>query len=130
MNSSEQTNAAVLISQDLFFTSKITGTAQGMGLRVETAAKLDEVADLIAVARPACVLVDLTFPGLSMADFMAALPEVDRPSVVAFGPHVEKVRLDEARAAGCDEVLPRSRFSSTLPEILARYLGEPPNDEG
>lgn len=124
MSSRAQTNAAVLVSQDLFFTSKITGTAQEMGYRVETAGKVDEAVDLILAARPACVLVDLTFPGLSLADFMAELPEENRPAVVAFGPHVEKARLDEARAAGCDEVLPRSRFSSTLPEILARYLSQ------
>jgi hypothetical protein len=42
---------------------------------------------------------------------------------VAFGSHVDKARLDQARAAGCDEVLPRSKFSGELPELLRRYLG-------
>jgi len=41
--------------------------------------------------------------------------------VIAFGSHVDKARLDEARAAGCDEVMPRSRFSSELPALLRRY---------
>ena len=41
---------------------------------------------------------------------------------VAYGSHVDKDRLDAARAAGCDEVLPRSRFSSELPAWLRRYL--------
>ena len=38
------------------------------------------------------------------------------------GSHVDKVRLNQARAAGCDEVLPRSKFSAELPDLLLRYL--------
>jgi len=46
---------------------------------------------------------------------------------VAYGSHVDKARLDAARAAGCDEVLPRSKFSAELPDLLRRYLGAPEN---
>jgi hypothetical protein len=41
---------------------------------------------------------------------------------IAFGSHVDKARLDEARAAGCDEVMPRSKFSGELPALLGRYF--------
>ena len=41
---------------------------------------------------------------------------------MAYGSHVDKARLDQARAAGCDEVLPRSKFSTELPDLLRRYL--------
>jgi hypothetical protein len=38
--------------------------------------------------------------------------------VVAFGSHVDTELLDAARAAGVDEVLPRSAFFRRLPEVL------------
>jgi hypothetical protein len=37
---------------------------------------------------------------------------------------VQTERLEEARAAGCDEVFPRSKFSASLVSILTRYLAE------
>jgi hypothetical protein len=45
--------------------------------------------------------------------------------VVAFGAHVETDRLNEARLAGCREVLSRGQFHASLPEILKRYLIDP-----
>jgi hypothetical protein len=40
---------------------------------------------------------------------------------VAFGSHVQTERLQAARDAGCTNVLPRSRFSASLPELLQQY---------
>ena len=42
--------------------------------------------------------------------------------MIAFGSHVATDRLDEARTAGCDDVMPRSRFSGQLPDILRATL--------
>ena len=39
--------------------------------------------------------------------------------VVGFGSHVDSETLDAARAAGCDEVLPRSRFFADPAKHLA-----------
>jgi hypothetical protein len=36
---------------------------------------------------------------------------------------VETARLQAARDAGCDVVLPRSRFSAELPRLLEEYAG-------
>lgn len=41
---------------------------------------------------------------------------------MAYGSHVDKVRLNQASAAGCDEVLPRSKFNAELHDLLPRYL--------
>jgi hypothetical protein len=54
---------------------------------------------------------------------MSVLPAETRPKVIAFGAHVQTGLLEAARAAGCDEVLPRSRFSAQLPELLKESLG-------
>jgi hypothetical protein len=39
--------------------------------------------------------------------------------VIGFGSHVERERLEEARALGCDQVLARSAFFAQLPTLLA-----------
>jgi hypothetical protein len=61
-------------------------------------------------------------PDLRVSDVLAALPAANRPTVIAFGPHVQTARLDEAREAGCDDVFPRSKFSASLTHILTQAL--------
>ena len=113
--------AALLICRDLFFTSKITGTAQALGFRIETVTSREQA--LLRLTQGCrCVLLDLSFPDLPPADVMQALSAAHPTPVVAFGPHVATARLDAARAAGCVEVLPQSRLSATLPELLKRFL--------
>jgi len=43
--------------------------------------------------------------------------------VVGYGSHVDADTLHAARVAGCDPVLPRSRFVEELPTALAGWLG-------
>ena len=44
---------------------------------------------------------------------------------VAFGPHVEADALAAAKAAGCQVVIPRSKFSAELPELIRQYFNRP-----
>jgi len=59
------------------------------------------------------VTVDLTRPGA--LDAVEAL--AGRWPVLGFGPHVDDDLLAAARAAGCTEVLPRSRFFARWPDV-------------
>jgi DNA-binding NarL/FixJ family response regulator len=112
-----------LVTRDLFFASKITGTAAELGFRVVVEGDAAQAALLAADPACRCLILDLTTPGLKVSDVLAALPAATRPRVIAFGPHVQAALLSEARDAGCDEVLPRSKFSATLVEILRRAFG-------
>ena len=123
MSSDETQKAALLISGDLFFSSKITGTAEQLGLRVDVEGNAEQACQRAAASHYRCLLLDLAMPNLAVANVMASLPGENRPRVIAFGSHVNTVRLEEARAAGCDEVMARSRFSQTLPELLKQCLG-------
>ena len=106
------------------FLSKVTGTANSLGVQVETAG-LSQGLIKAATGGHACILVDLGLQPFAVADLTRILPEESPPPVIAFGSHVDTARLEEARQAGCHEVVPRSYFNSHLPEILAKYLGEP-----
>ena len=113
----------VLLTHDLIFSTKVTSTARALGLEVTAAADLGKVAELCRDQRPGCVFIDLGVPDLDITAAVAQLRSAaEAVPTVAYGSHVDKDRLDAARAAGCDEVLPRSRFSSELPAWLRRYL--------
>ena len=72
---------------------------------------------------PDVVVTDLAMPGLSLTEIVSAAHDADgAPKVIAFGAHVQTELLEEARNAGCDDVMPRSKFSATLPEILRACL--------
>jgi CheY-like chemotaxis protein len=114
----------LLLSQDLFFGSRITGTAEQLGMRIDTAAGLAQALDKLGQEHYRAIFIDLSVPSLSIAELIAALPHVDRPRVLAFGSHVHTALLEQARAAGCDEVLTRGRFSADLLEILRTRLAE------
>jgi CheY-like chemotaxis protein len=115
----------LVLCDDLVFFSRIAGTARAAGLTVRQA---KTPADLLALARADCprgVIVDLQNPGLDLpallAELRAACPAM--PRVVAYGSHVVAEALRAAREAGCDPVLPRSRFVRDLETDLAGWLG-------
>ena len=112
----------LLLSQDLFFGSRITGAAQQLGLQIDLSSSVPQTLETIRSGGYRAVLVDLSLPGLSVAELMAGLPEEHRPRVVAFGSHVHTALLEQAQSAGCDEVLSRGQLSARLPEILRRSL--------
>jgi DNA-binding NarL/FixJ family response regulator len=114
----------LLLSDDLIFTSRVTGTARALGRSVRAARTAAALLDMARQAPPRCVIVDLHNPGLDLAALLAGLAAVGpaRPRVVAYGSHVEAALLHAARVAGCDLVLPRSRFVEELPAALPAWL--------
>ena len=116
----------LLLSDDLIFTSRITGTARDLGLAVRPARSAEALVELARQHPPRCVLVDLGHPGLDLGDLLRRLGEAcpALPRVVAYGSHVDTATLRAARAAGCDPVLPRSKFVEELPRALPDWLGE------
>lgn len=59
------------------------------------------------------VLVDLARPGV-----LEAVSALGAIRTIGFASHVDHALIESARAAGCGEVLPRSRFFSSLAALL------------
>jgi len=113
----------LLLCDDLMFTSRITGTARAHGLTIRAARSQAALEALATQQPPSCVLIDLANPGLVVLDLIRKLhPEGKGPYLVAFGSHVDAATLNAARQAGCDLVLPRSKFIDELPTALPRWL--------
>lgn len=115
----------LLLCRDLMFTVKITGTAQALGRSVKVAGDLERASALIAEDRPAAVFVDLAAGPIAGPEALARLQAEAGPDVpfIAFGSHVDADALAAARDAGCREVMPRSKFTMQLPDLIRRYLG-------
>src|SRR5262245_13142735 len=115
----------LLLSDDLFFSSRITSTAQGLGVTVKAARSPDALLALARQQSPRCVILDLANPGLSVPDLLTRLRETGvMPYVVAYGSHVDAAGLHAAREAGCDLVWPRSKFAEELPQALPKWFAE------
>jgi len=109
------------------FASRITGTAKALGLTVKVARSADNLCALAKQQFPSCILVDLSNPGLKIADLLQRLRETcsPLPRVVAYGSHVDTATLRAAQEAGCDHVFPRSKFVQELPTALLSWLAKP-----
>ena len=96
-----------------------------MGHRVIVAGNVDLVSAILAKWSPVVVFVNLASGDLVSPVLIAKYREI-APSTpfLAFGSHVDTEALAAASAAGCDPVMPRSRFSNELPALIRRYFGE------
>jgi CheY-like chemotaxis protein len=115
-----------MLCDDLIFFSRVSGAARAAGLSVRM---VRTVADLLTAARaapPGGVIVDVHNPGLDLSALLTELRSAcpAMPRVIAYGSHVEAAVLRAARQAGCDRVMPRSRFVEELEAKIGEWLGE------
>jgi CheY-like chemotaxis protein len=115
--------AVLLVTRDLMIESRVSGAAGTAGLRFLSAVDPGRALSVDA-PRLRLVLVDLQ-PGMTGLPALVEQFQTTRKiPVVAFGSHVATALLDEARQAGCHEVLPRSRLHAGLDELLRHYALE------
>jgi hypothetical protein len=122
----EPVPAGLLLSRDLIFTSKVTGTARMLGHQVLTAGNVALAEAMIAQWHPRAVFVDLAAGDLVKPEALIAYRAIagESTAFVAFGSHVDVAGLAAASAAGCDPVMPRSKFSAELPDLIRKFLGD------
>ena len=113
----------ILLSDDLIFTSRITATARSLGVTITTARAMDALTALVEQSCPDCIIVDLSHPQLQIGNLIDQLRQKCQPlpRLVAYGSHVDAATLRAAREAGCDVVLPRSKFVEELPSQLSAW---------
>lgn len=109
----------VTLCSDLIFSSKIKGTADQLGVPCSV---VGTVAAAKQAAADGCahLIIDLANP-VSAEEMQELRGLADEAT--AFGSHVDVERLEQARQAGCDHVLPRSQFSANLVQILTGGVG-------
>lgn len=115
--------AGVMLCDDLLFTSKVTTTARALGLTVVPAKTADAAIVNAKAIHAVTVFIELHTPGLALPQFLESLRAIEpMPRVIAFGSHVDKAGLNAAKTAGCDLVMPRSKFVASLETELSGWL--------
>lgn len=107
----------VALMDDLYFQMKLAETAKQLGVELRVAVNADALLGLVEDA-PKLIIVDLNSRSLPI-QAIEKLRQVRKDvRVVGFLSHVQRELAEQARAAGCDEVMPRSSFTQNLAAIL------------
>ena len=113
---------AAAILDDIFFASKIKEAAGASGVDVEFIKGAAAVHDFNPPATPSIIIVDLAnkiIDPLELIRVIRARDDLGKTRVIGYLPHVEKGLAARAIDAGYDTVLPRSRLSRELVDILS-----------
>ena len=113
----------LVVVDDLIFRSKISTTAKAVGATIAAATTADAAVARARELSPSLVILDLdsvrTQPFEVLRRF-AEEPDLVSIPTLGFVSHVHADVIRQARALGIGEVLARSAFVATLPDILSR----------
>ena len=128
-------NLPVIIGfvENLMFTSRIESVAEQMGYRIhwmgEAALSVADKSEESLIGEiprlnSGLILIDLGMEGIAWDVLIERIK--DHPSkkisVICFGSHMDAETLKKARRSGADLVVARSRFFSTLPALIRKYI--------
>ena len=115
------TRNIVALVDDLFFASKIRGTAEELGVVVTFARSVDGVIEAARRNSPSLVICDLnaqTVDPMALAKELKADERLRLIPLLGFFSHVQTELQRQAEAAGFDRVMQRSAFTKHLSHIL------------
>lgn len=119
-----QNTKIIAILDDLIFSSKIREAANPLGIDLEFIKSPNGLSQKIKSEKPSLLIFDLnskTHNPLQTIKDLKSSPELEDIPILGYLSHVQTELKEEAVKAGCNLVLPRSRFSRELREILMRY---------
>jgi CheY-like chemotaxis protein len=111
----------IAVVDDLFFASKIRGTAEALGVTVNFARNVDAMLQAAHENQPTLIICDLhsqRIDPMELARLLKAHAELRAIPLLGFFSHVQTELQRQAEDAGFDQVIPRSAFSKNLGEIL------------
>ncbi|MFQ5694486.1 MAG: hypothetical protein ACE5HB_00700 [Terriglobia bacterium] len=112
------------VVDDVFFVGRLQGTSKQAGVPLTTTRAADFSLDALRQRKPALVIFDLNATSASAVELIRQLKadaELASVPVVGFFSHVQVELQRAAQEAGCEQVLPRSKFSAILPDLLLTH---------
>ncbi len=113
---------------DLFFVAKIQEISRKLNVKVEFVKSGEEMFEKLeqngnGEEKPSLIIFDLNNVAAKPLATISKLKSKLKKStaIVGFLSHVQGELKVKAQEAGCDTVLPRSAFSSNLPQLLRRH---------
>lgn len=110
----------LFVSDDVFFWARVQGTARTLGhdaIRVSDEPSMEAAFRAGGVTR---MIADLNARSVDVLAWASRWKgSTPAPRLIAFGSHADEGALAAAREAGFDVVMPNSRFSRSLAELLS-----------
>lgn len=124
MEETKQKSRIIAILDDLFFNSKIKEAVKPLGLDIEFIKNPNGLTERLRFDKPSLIVLDLNSKSctpLQIIKDLKSSPVLKDIPILGYLSHVQTDLKEEAAKAGCDVVLPRSKFSRELKEILMKY---------
>jgi CheY-like chemotaxis protein len=109
----------VALVDDIFFQAKMQETARRVGVELKTVVSGEALLAEMQPGTPTLVIVDLNARQGALEAIEHLRAAGNQRPVIAFLSHVQVDLAERARAAGCREVMPRSKFTQDLAVILS-----------
>ena len=109
---------------DLFFQAKMLETAKHVGVNLQTCTTPDTLLGEVAKSVPNLVVIDLNARNSPITAIKRMRAEAAPVPLLAYLSHVQVDLAEQARAAGCETVMPRSKFTRDLATIFAKAKSE------
>ncbi|HEV3253933.1 MAG TPA: response regulator [Candidatus Acidoferrales bacterium] len=118
----EAANVAEVVAlvDDLFFQAKMMETAKHVGVELKAFTTGEALVEEVRARPPKLVILDLNARQGALETIERLREAGAAAPVVAFLSHVQVELAEQARAAGCGDVMPRSKFTQNLATILAQ----------
>jgi PleD family two-component response regulator len=108
--------------EDLLFKSKISETADQLGVEARFPRSPERLLDALRESLPDLLVLDLNsarFEPLTLLKAVKSDEDLRDVPTIGFLSHVQKDLAVAAKTFGCDRVMARSAFTRDLPQILA-----------
>ena len=109
----------VVLVDDLFFQSKIVETARLTGITIAICGTADAFIAAIERESPKLAIVDLNSRGGALNALERLRASGNQTPLIGYLSHVQTDLAESAKAAGCRDVMPRSKFTANLAAILS-----------
>lgn len=118
--------------EDLLFKSKISETAETLGIEASFPRSSKKLLGALRESPPDLLVLDLNSARFEPLELLRTVKSDDATkdvTTVGFLSHVQKDLAVAAKKAGCDKVMARSAFTKDLPKILAEGEASDTTDE-
>ena len=116
------TRTVIAVVDDLFFASKIRGTAEQFGVTASFPRRIDALLEAALRDQPQLIICDLhatRIDPITLAEQLKKDEHLRSIPLLGFFSHVQTELQRQAVEAGFDQVLPRSAFTRDLAAILS-----------
>ncbi len=115
----------IIAANNMIFTSKIMTVLDRWEAEGIKAIRSDEIFNKAHDLKPDLIIIDLNLNGIeapALINKLRSYRVTKEIPIVCYSPHVLKDQMKAAKIAGATEVLPNSKMTSRMPQILGKYV--------